>query len=94
MLGRQAEVTQKLVENFPNIIIWHCSNHCLQPTVNDVMYDISAACHIKMFLTKLFTMHPMKIELVDCKLSFKLNSVAHMLVARWVASSTHYMRTV
>jgi hypothetical protein len=46
MLGRHAGVAGRLVEKYPNLIVWHCSNHRLEIPVNDVVREMSAVCHM------------------------------------------------
>jgi hypothetical protein len=37
MLGRHAGVARHLVEKYPNLIVWHCSNHRLDIAVKNVV---------------------------------------------------------
>jgi hypothetical protein len=36
VFGRYAGIAQHLVEKYPNLIFWHCSNHCLELALDDV----------------------------------------------------------
>jgi hypothetical protein len=51
MLGRHGGVARNLVEKYPLLIVWHCSNHRLEIVVNKVVREMSAVCHMKTFLT-------------------------------------------
>ncbi|KAF0749863.1 E3 SUMO-protein ligase KIAA1586-like [Aphis craccivora] len=37
---------------FPNLIIWHCSNHHLDLAVNDVVNEVDGINHFKIFMDK------------------------------------------
>ncbi|RXM99424.1 hypothetical protein EOD39_11558 [Acipenser ruthenus] len=41
MLGRKSGVATLLQEMFPDIIVWHCSNHRLELAVSDVVEELS-----------------------------------------------------
>jgi hypothetical protein len=87
MLGRHAGVAQHLVEMYPNLIVWHCSNHRLEIAVNDIR-EMSAAYHMKTFFDKLYAVYnaspknKAKLELVPLQLSIRLNSIGHVLGTR------------
>ena len=57
MLGKKAGVAQLLLNQFPNLILWHCSNHRLELAVNDVVRDILPICHMKSFFDKLYSIY-------------------------------------
>jgi hypothetical protein len=61
MLERHADVAWHCVEKYPNLIVWHCSNHHLEIAVNDVVREMSTVCHMKTFFDKFpFTVHLQK----------------------------------
>jgi hypothetical protein len=57
MLGRHAGIARHLVENYPNPILWHCSNHRLEIAVNDVVREMSAVYHMKTFFDKMYVVY-------------------------------------
>jgi hypothetical protein len=40
MLGRHTGVVRHLVEKYPNVIAWHCSNQYLEIAVNDAVWEV------------------------------------------------------
>ena len=55
MLGRNSEVSTRLQENFPKIVIWHCLNHRLQLVLDDSVNNIKQVNHFKIFMDKMYT---------------------------------------
>ena len=55
MLGRNSEVSTRLQENFPKIVIWHCFNHRLQLVLDDSVNNIKQVNHFKIFMDKMYT---------------------------------------
>uniref|UniRef100_A0A452HE66 DUF4371 domain-containing protein n=1 Tax=Gopherus agassizii TaxID=38772 RepID=A0A452HE66_9SAUR len=55
MLGHKSGVAARLIEDFPNIIIWHCLNHRLQLTLDYAINDKNEiSLHFKIFLDKIY----------------------------------------
>lgn len=52
MLGRKSGVATKLLENFPEIIIWNCLNHQLHLSLDDSISEIKQVNHLKILLDK------------------------------------------
>ncbi|XP_065671985.1 E3 SUMO-protein ligase KIAA1586-like [Hydra vulgaris] len=100
MLGKKAGVAQLLLNQFPNLILWHCSNHRLDLAVNDVVRDILPICHMKSFFDKLYSIYSAspenkkELETVAMALSVKLNSIGRILGTRWVSSSARSVMAV
>lgn len=41
MIGKNSGVATRLKQMFSHLIIWHCSNHCLELAVNDVVNKVA-----------------------------------------------------
>ena len=52
MLGRKSGVATKLLENFPESIIWNCLNHRLHLSLDDSVSEIKQVNCLKIFLDK------------------------------------------
>jgi hypothetical protein len=100
MLGRPAGVARHLVEKYPNLIVWHCSDHCLEIAVNDIVREMSAVCHMKTFFVKLYAVYSAspknkaELESVALQLSIRLNSIGRILGTCWVSSSARSVRAI
>jgi hypothetical protein len=98
MLGRHAGVMRHLVEKYPNLIVWLCSNHRLEIAVNDVR-EMSAVCLMKTFFEKLYDVYSAspknkgELESVALQLSIRLNSVECVLGTCWVLSSARSIKS-
>ncbi|MGH0172170.1 UNVERIFIED_CONTAM: hypothetical protein FKN15_071320 [Acipenser sinensis] len=84
---------------FPDIIVWHCSNHRLELAVADVVEEVSATYGMKSFFDKLYSLYsasPKKqAELQECaRALIRLNAVGRILGTRWVSSSARSVRAV
>jgi hypothetical protein len=100
MLGRHAGVARHLVEKCPNLIIWHCGNHCLEIAVNDIGQEMLAVCHMKTFFDKFYAVYSAcpknkaELESVALQTSTRLNSIGHVLGTCWVSSSARSIRAI
>ena len=54
MLGRNSGVGTRLKNDFPFIVLWHCSNHRLQLVLDDSVKDIKQVNHFKVFMDKIY----------------------------------------
>ncbi|XP_076324017.1 uncharacterized protein LOC143232444 [Tachypleus tridentatus] len=54
MLGCKSGVSTNLENDFPDIIIWHCLNHCLQLVLDYSITDIKQVNHFKVFRDKIY----------------------------------------
>jgi hypothetical protein len=57
MLGKNSGVATRLKTMFPNLVVWHCSNHRLELAVNDVVDEVYGINHFKIFMDKLYTLY-------------------------------------
>ena len=55
MLGPNSDVGNRLKNDYPNIILWHCINHCLQLILDDSVNEIKQANLFKIFPDKIYT---------------------------------------
>uniref|UniRef100_H3AKH7 HAT C-terminal dimerisation domain-containing protein n=1 Tax=Latimeria chalumnae TaxID=7897 RepID=H3AKH7_LATCH len=100
MLGRKSGVATLLLGMFPNVIVWHCSNHRLELAVADVVEEVSETYKMKSFFDKLYSLYsasPKKqAELQECAsaLCIWLNAIGRILGTRWVSSSARSVRAV
>lgn len=100
MLGRRTGVASRLVEKFPHLIVWHCSNHRLELAVHDVVHGISAVCHMKSFFDRLYSLYSASPknanELHNCAASvgIQVKKIGRLLGVRWVASSARAVLAV
>jgi hypothetical protein len=100
MLGRHAGVARHLVEKYPNLIFWRCSNHRLEIAVNYIVREMSAVCHMKTFFDKFYPVYSAspknkaELESVALQLCNRLNSIGRVLGTRWVSSSARSVRAI
>ncbi|KAK9693494.1 protein of unknown function (DUF4371) [Popillia japonica] len=57
MLGKKSGVVEKLLQEFPNIVPWHCMNHRIELAVSDSISDVGAVNHFQIFMDKLYTLY-------------------------------------
>uniref|UniRef100_H3A966 HAT C-terminal dimerisation domain-containing protein n=1 Tax=Latimeria chalumnae TaxID=7897 RepID=H3A966_LATCH len=100
MLGRKSGVATLLLGMFPNVIVWHCSNHWLKLAVADVVEEVSETYEMKSFFNKLSSLYSAspknQAELQECAsaLCIRLNATGRILGTRWVSSSARSVRAV
>uniref|UniRef100_H3AY60 HAT C-terminal dimerisation domain-containing protein n=1 Tax=Latimeria chalumnae TaxID=7897 RepID=H3AY60_LATCH len=100
MLGRKLGVATLLLGMFPNVMVWHCSNHRLKLAVADVVEVVSETYEMKSFFDKLYSLYSAspknQAELQECAsaLCIRLNAIGHILGTRWVSSSARSVRAV
>lgn len=100
MIGKKSGVATKLKTIFPNILIWHCSNHRLELAVNDVVEEVSGINHFKIFMDKLFSLYhqspknQVELETVAAALNTEILRIGRVLSVRWVASSRRAVNAV
>src|SRR5699024_6209615 len=41
MIGKKSGVATLLMNKYPNIIVWHCSNHSLELAIGDVVDEVA-----------------------------------------------------
>lgn len=100
MLGSRSGVATRILEVFPNVIIWHCMNHRLELAVNDVINEVSGTNHFKAFFDKLYCLYHTssknrrELEELCNSLTCVFHTVGRVLDTRWVASSFRTVKSV
>lgn len=56
-IWKNSGVVTRLKKMFPNLIIWHYSNHRLELAINDVVNKFDEINHFKIFMDKLFSLY-------------------------------------
>ncbi|KAL0622221.1 E3 SUMO-protein ligase KIAA1586 [Plecturocebus cupreus] len=94
ILGRKSGVTTKLLENFPEIIIWNCLNHRLQLSLDDSISEIKQINHLKIFIDKIYSIYhqPNKnqtklLGTVAKELETEIIKIGRVMGPRWAACS-------
>lgn len=57
MIGRKAGVAKLLNDKYPDLFIWHCSNHRLELAVDDVLNEVTGINHFKIFFDSLYSLY-------------------------------------
>ncbi|KAK0134200.1 E3 SUMO-protein ligase KIAA1586 [Merluccius polli] len=100
MLGRKSGVAVRLQSLFPSLVVWHCAAHRLELAVGDVVKEMAAVNHFKMFMDKLYSLYSTsnknRIELKECAdaLDVQLCKIGRVLDTRWVSSSLRAVEAV
>ena len=100
MLGRKSGVAVRLQSLFPNLVVWHCAAHRLELAVGDVVKEMAAVNHFKMFMDKLYSLYSTsnknRVELKECAdaLDVQLCKIGRVLDTRWVALSLRAVEAV
>lgn len=85
---------------FPNLIIWHCSNHRLELAVNDVVNEVDGINRFKIFMNKLYSLYHQspknlnELRQVVSSLEKQILQIGRILSVRWVASSKRTINAV
>uniref|UniRef100_A0A6P7GS56 E3 SUMO-protein ligase KIAA1586-like n=1 Tax=Diabrotica virgifera virgifera TaxID=50390 RepID=A0A6P7GS56_DIAVI len=93
MLGKKSGVAERLLEMYPDIIVWHCMNHRLELALSDAVDEVGAVNHFQIFMDKIYSTYSKspknQRELSECasKLEQQLQKIGKVLGTRWVASS-------
>ncbi|XP_070800854.1 E3 SUMO-protein ligase KIAA1586-like [Pituophis catenifer annectens] len=93
MLGRKSGVSTRIANEFPNIIIWHCLNHCLQLVLDDTIKEIKQVNHLKNFIDKICSIFQQsnknRIELdeISEELEIDIIRIGRVFGPRWAACS-------
>lgn len=75
---------------FPNIVIWHCSNHRLELAVNNVIKEINAINHFKIFFDKMYSFYHQSsknqrdLDNIASSLEITLLNIGKIISVRWV----------
>jgi len=57
MLGTKSGVGKLLKDGFPDIVLWHCLNHRLEPAVGNALDATSGTNDLQSFLECLYSLH-------------------------------------
>ncbi|XP_011373305.1 E3 SUMO-protein ligase KIAA1586 homolog isoform X1 [Pteropus vampyrus] len=94
MLGRKSGVATKMLENFPEIIIWNCLNHRLQLSLDDSISEIKHVNHFKIFIDKIYSIYHQSnknqnklLEPVAKDLEIEIVKIGRVMGPRWAACS-------
>uniref|UniRef100_A0A8C0DBW9 KIAA1586 n=1 Tax=Balaenoptera musculus TaxID=9771 RepID=A0A8C0DBW9_BALMU len=94
VLGRKSGVATKLLENFPEIIIWNCLNHRLHLSLDDSISEIKQVNHLKIFLNKIYSNYHQSnksqnklLENVAKDLEIEIVKIGRIMGPRWAACS-------
>lgn len=55
MLGARSGTAKRLMEQYPDIIIWHCPIHRLKLAVGDLVTKVSGVNYFYSFMAKLYS---------------------------------------
>ncbi|XP_034004054.1 E3 SUMO-protein ligase KIAA1586-like [Trematomus bernacchii] len=100
MLGSKSSVATKLVEKFPNVMVWHCMNHRLELSVGDAVEEIAGMNDFQFFFDKIYSLYHASAknrrELTECceDLALQCLNIGRILSTRWVASSYRTIKAV
>ena len=100
MLGKRGGVATKLLDTFPQLIVWHCLNHRLELAVGDSVKDVTEVNHFKAFLDTLYALYNQspknQRELAEAAtdVEAKLQKIGRVLDVRWSASSFRTVKAV
>uniref|UniRef100_A0A2H6NIG4 DUF4371 domain-containing protein n=1 Tax=Micrurus carvalhoi TaxID=3147026 RepID=A0A2H6NIG4_9SAUR len=93
MLGRKSGINTRIAKEFPNIIIWHCLNHCLQLVLDDSIREIKQINHFQIFIDKIYSIfHPSNKNLIELnkiskQLEIEIIKIGRVFGPRWTACS-------
>ena len=89
-----------LLRRFPQLIIWHCSNHRLELAVGDTVDEVAGSNNFRSFFDKLYSVYHAspknQRELKECcsALDIQCLTIGRVLNVRWVASSLRTVKAV
>ncbi|XP_012504170.1 PREDICTED: uncharacterized protein KIAA1586 homolog isoform X2 [Propithecus coquereli] len=94
ILGRKSGVATKLLEYFPEIIIWNCLNHRLQLSLDDSISEIKQINHFKIFLDKIYSIYHQPninqtklLGTVAKELEIEIIKIGRVMGPKWAACS-------
>lgn len=100
MIGKKSGVATRLQTIFPNLLVWHCSNHRLELAVNDCVNEVSGINYFKIFIDKLYTLYHLspknqnELKKAAASLEAQILRIGRILSVRWVASSKRTINAV
>uniref|UniRef100_A0A8C6XY64 Uncharacterized protein n=1 Tax=Naja naja TaxID=35670 RepID=A0A8C6XY64_NAJNA len=93
MLGRKSGVSTRIAKEFPNTIIWHCLNHCLQLVLDDSIREIKQINHFQIYIDKIYSIfHQSNKNLIEFnknseQLEIEIINIGRVFGPRWAACS-------
>lgn len=93
MLGKHSGVATRLKKRFPKVLVWHCLNHRLELSVDDVIKSMKAVNNFQKIMDMLYshfsasTKNQQELEQKAAELAVQLRRIGRVLGVRWVASS-------
>ncbi|XP_028410502.1 E3 SUMO-protein ligase KIAA1586-like [Dendronephthya gigantea] len=93
LTGKKSGVMELLMNDFPNLITWHCLNHRLELAVEDAISELTGINHFKIFVERLYSIYSQspknvrELREVAKSLDVQLLKIGKVLSTRWVASS-------
>ena len=93
LTGKKAGVMELLLQDFPNLITWHCMNHRLELAVDDAIKDLGGVNHFKTFIDKVCSVYSQspknkrELKEIATNLDVQLLKIGKVLSTRWVPSS-------
>nr|XP_022910781.1 E3 SUMO-protein ligase KIAA1586-like [Onthophagus taurus] len=100
MIGKKSGVATRLQTIFPNLLVWHCSNHRLELAVNDCVNEVSGINHFKIFIDKLYSLYHLspknqnELKKAAASVEAQILRIGRILSVRWVASSKRTINAV
>lgn len=100
MIGRKAGVAKLLTNKYPDLLVWHCSNHHLKLAVDDVATEVVSINQFNVFFYCLYALYSAspnnQYGLKKCakELDLQFLSIGRILNTRWVASSLRSVKAV
>lgn len=100
MLGRRGGVATKLLQKYPNLIVWHCLNHRLELSVYDTLKEINGTNHFQSFIEKLYALYHnspknmVELQMCAASLEQRLLQIGKIFTIRWVASSKKTLKAI
>lgn len=100
MIGKNSGVATRLQTMFPNLLVWHCSNHRLELAVSDCVNEVSGINHFKIFIDKLYSLYHQspknqnELKMAAASLEAQILRIGRILSVRWVASSKRTINAV
>jgi hypothetical protein len=100
MLGNKSGVATLLLKDFPELVVWHCSNHRLELAVGDTVKEVNGINNFQSFVDKLFTTYHASAknrrELKSCAIAVECQvlSIGRIFDVRWISSSERTIKAV
>lgn len=99
-IGRKAGVGKLLTDKHPDLLVWHCFNHRLELSIDDVVNEVAGINHFKTFFDYFYALYSSSPKnqygLKSCTkdLDLQFFSIGRIINTRWVASSLRSVNAV